>query len=88
MSPIRLALLECDTPPDPIKAQRGTYKDIFFDLLKASLFLPGVDFTLDGYDVVKAQVYPDTAKTEDEGGYRGILISGSGVYFVLHVMIF
>lgn len=84
MAPVRLALLECDTPPPAIEQRRGTYWNIFSELLKASR--SDVEFILEGYDVVKEQKYPDAEKLqvkgESEGGYRGILISGSGVLFV------
>lgn len=68
---MKLALLLCDTPVPNVFAHHGSYLDIFNAHLTASL--PTASFTLDGFDVVEKQQYPDL-----DAGYRGILISGSG----------
>lgn len=73
--PLKLALLECDTPVPVVKANHGTYLPIFLDFLRSSLPPSSRDlqFTLEGFDVVTAQEYPDL----DNGEYKGVLISGS-----------
>jgi hypothetical protein len=80
---LNLALLICDTPLPAVQAAHGTYLDIFRTHLQKSLEsalenkgqpVDSVQFTLDGYDVVKG-VYPDDAKLDT---YDGIVITGSG----------
>lgn len=77
---IKIALLLCDTPIPTVLSTHGTYVDIFRNLLQASLPPSAeVDFTLDGFDVVVAQDYPDLGEDEDStGDYDGVLITGSG----------
>ncbi|KAG9093679.1 hypothetical protein FRC07_011431, partial [Ceratobasidium sp. 392] len=79
---LNLALLICDTPLPEVIAAHGTYLEIFRTHLDKSLqyvlqtarHSPGsVQFTLDGYDVVKG-AYPDDTKLSE---YDGILITGS-----------
>ncbi|THH07008.1 hypothetical protein EW145_g3685 [Phellinidium pouzarii] len=69
---VKLALLLCDTPVPAVVKTRGTYLDIFRDQLHYSNPDATFPFTLDGYDVVTAQEYPDLNEN-----YTGILISGS-----------
>jgi hypothetical protein len=80
---LNLALLICDTPLPEVQASHGTYLDIFRTHLQKSLDNVlqttgqgegSVQFTLDGYNVVK-EVYPDDEKLS---GYDGIVITGSG----------
>lgn len=73
--PVKLALLLCDTPVPAMLNTYGTYLDIFRNqLLLSNPSHPApFPFTLDGYDVVDKQEYPDL----DEGEYTGVLISGS-----------
>ncbi len=79
--PIKLALLMCDTPIPSVREEFGTYLDIFRTQLSLSNPDQSFPFTLDAFDVVGAQEYPDlNAPVSDGDGYRGILISGSGVY--------
>jgi hypothetical protein len=77
---VKLALLLCDTPIPTVQKTHGTYVDIFRTQLQASLPAgANVEFTLEGYDVVVAQEYPDLGDNEEgDGGYAGVLISGSG----------
>ncbi|KDQ10636.1 hypothetical protein BOTBODRAFT_190300 [Botryobasidium botryosum FD-172 SS1] len=72
---IKLALLVCDTPSDAIESQ--DYPELYRKLL-ASVFpaSPSLSFAMDSYDVAK-MVYPPE-ESLDEGGYDGVLISGSG----------
>ncbi|KAG9237811.1 class I glutamine amidotransferase-like protein [Amylocarpus encephaloides] len=76
--PLRIAILECDTPMDSVRERAGGYGSIFSRLLRAgadSLKYPGLSSTegmqLSSFDVVTKQEYP---KLED---VDGILISGS-----------
>lgn len=71
--PSKLALLLCDTPVPVVLQSHGTYLDIFRDQLRLSNPDASFPFSLDGYDVVNAQEYPDL----DNGDYKGVLISGS-----------
>ena len=74
-TPIRIALLTCDTPIDAVREVHGDYLTIFTSLLTRSLPL-GVDkrtFVLDNYDVVDKMEYP----SEDDR-YDALLITGSG----------
>ena len=72
-NPLKLAILLCDTPVPAVVESRGTYLDIFRNLLTQSKPDPSVPFSLDGFDVIDAQEYPDL----ENGEYKGILISGS-----------
>ena len=75
--PLRIAILQCDTPLDGTKARYGGYDGVFTALIKAgadALSHPGLSsssgLALSSYDVVKEQ-YP---KLED---IDAILITGS-----------
>ena len=73
---LHIAVLECDTPVAPVLASRGTYGDIFQQLLDeglSSLGLSGrgVQFRISKWDVVIAQSYPDLSEVD------ALLISGS-----------
>ena len=82
--PIKLALLMCDTPIPTVREQFGTYLDIFRTQLQLSNPNQTFPFTLDGFDVVGAQEYPDLDSDGAEEGYRGILISGSGAVISIY----
>jgi hypothetical protein len=74
-SPIRIALLACDTPMNVVREVHGDYLTIFSNLLTRSL-PPGADkdiFVLDNYDVVNKMEYPADAEK-----YDALLITGSG----------
>ncbi|KAG9086238.1 hypothetical protein FS749_003792 [Ceratobasidium sp. UAMH 11750] len=79
---LNLALLICDTPLLEVVAAHGTYLEIFQTHLQKSLQSAlramgkspeSVQFSLDGYDVVKG-IYPEDEKLF---GYDGIVITGS-----------
>lgn len=76
-SPVRVAILECDTPVDSVKEARGTYGDIFRDLLEAGLSAyqsdssSSIEPTFTKWDVVTAREYPDLLDVDV------ILLSGS-----------
>ncbi|KAI1037946.1 hypothetical protein LB505_001581 [Fusarium chuoi] len=74
----RIAVLECDTPFPSVNEKRGSYGDIFRDLLtkglkNEALGDKGKDVSLDlsKWDVVTAQEYPNI---EDVDGF---LLTGS-----------
>ena len=73
---LRVAILECDTPIDPVKARYGTYGDLFEGLLQESLnSLPKIsgNITLhtSKWNVVENPVYPPLAD------FDAVLITGS-----------
>ena len=75
--PLRIAILEADTPPDDIVARFGRYGKVFRTLLENAadnLGKPGFskdDLELSAFDVVSEQKYP---KLDD---IDAVLISGS-----------
>lgn len=74
--PLRIAILECDTPPDDIVAKYGKYGKVFRTLLETAAddLKPGFsknDLDLSAYDVVTEQNYPDFENID------AVLISGS-----------
>lgn len=76
MSLVRLAILECDTPIDPVLLKYGRYGDIFEALLKRGLEQTNIGgnqlaIEFSKWDVVKAQQYPEEAE------YDALLLSGS-----------
>ncbi|KAF7979323.1 hypothetical protein HWV62_42729 [Athelia sp. TMB] len=73
-TPIRIALLICDTPLDSVVKSYGEYHSIFSALLTRSL-PEGVSkdsFVLDPYDVEHKMQYP-----ADLGEYDAIMLTGS-----------
>ena len=76
-APLRIAILECDTPPDDLVAQFGRYGKVFRTLLEAAADNLGVSgfskdsLELSAYDVVSEQRYPDLEQID------AVLISGS-----------
>lgn len=77
-SPLRIAVLECDEPAGETKKKYGCFGNVFKELLEAgasriaergSRKRPELDIS--GYDVVKAQVYPDVESVD------AVLLSGS-----------
>ncbi|CAE7200073.1 hypothetical protein CFE70_008009 [Pyrenophora teres f. teres 0-1] len=74
-TPLRIAILECDTPPADVVAKYGRYDRIFKTLLETAAeglgLTPTQDLELSAYDVVTAQEYPDLERID------AVLISGS-----------
>jgi hypothetical protein len=74
-TPLRIAILECDTPLPDIVARYGRYDRIFSTLLEAAAEASGLspkkDLELSGFDVVDKQEYPDIEHID------AVLISGS-----------
>lgn len=76
--PLRIAILECDTPLDNTRAKYGSYGGVFTALLRAgadALSYPGLSaesgLELTTFDVVTAQKYPSLSDID------AILITGS-----------
>lgn len=76
-TPLRIAILECDTPPPAVVEQYGRYGRIFTTLLEAAAkglgLSPEQDLDLSAFDVVTAQEYPNLEDID------AILISGSSM---------
>ncbi|CBX93757.1 hypothetical protein IAQ61_003644 [Plenodomus lingam] len=74
-TPLRIAILECDTPPPAIIDKYGKYGDIFTTLLETAAVDLGMDpkkdLVLSSFDVVTAQEYPNLDDID------AVLISGS-----------
>lgn len=81
---LKLALLVCDTPIASVRERYGAYPEIFKEWLRKSLEAMGsqATFTLDPYDVVQNQ-FPSQEQLQGEGGYHGIIITGSGLSLLL-----
>jgi len=75
--PLRIAILEADTPPDDIVVRFGRYGKVFRTLLENAadnLGKPGFskdDLELSAYDVVSEQKYPELDDVD------AVLITGS-----------
>lgn len=75
--PLRIAILECDTPLDGTRAKYGGYGGVFTALLKAAASgmvdpkFTTSDLVISVYDVVTAQSYPSLSDID------AILITGS-----------
>ena len=74
-TPLRIAILQCDTPPPDVIAQYGAYDRIFTTLLeKAAEGLgldPKKDLELSAFEVGTKQEYPNFEDVD------AVLISGS-----------
>jgi hypothetical protein len=78
-SPLRIAVLECDTPPDATNTRYGGYRGVFTSLLKESARAldqptrldPETDLEITGWDIVNGEEYP---RLED---VDAILMTGS-----------
>ncbi|KAL6709999.1 hypothetical protein ACN47E_009790 [Coniothyrium glycines] len=74
-TPLRIAILECDTPPPGVVEKYGRYDRIFTVLLEAAAEGLGLDakrdLQLSAFDVVTAQEYPNLDDID------AVLISGS-----------
>jgi hypothetical protein len=77
-TPLRIAILQCDTPPPGVVALYGAYDRIFATLLeKAAEGLgldPKKDLELSAFEVVTKQEYPEIENVD------AVLISGSSEY--------
>ena len=74
-TPLRIAILHCDTPPPDVVALYGAYDRIFTTLLEKAATGLGLDpktgLELSAFDVVTAQEYPNLEEID------AVLISGS-----------
>jgi hypothetical protein len=75
----RVAVLECDTPIEPVIEGRGRYGVIFRSLLTRGLESLGghddLQLEVSHWDVVGSQKYPSP------GDFDGLLLSGSSMLF-------
>ncbi|PWY96622.1 class I glutamine amidotransferase [Aspergillus sclerotioniger CBS 115572] len=79
MAPLRIAVLECDTPVEKVNIKYGGYRGVFSLLLRESAAALGQSEKLDpetgleisGWDVVTAQEYPNLEDVD------AIVLSGS-----------
>ena len=82
MAPLRIAVLECDTPPAATNSKYGGYRGLFASLLKESAralgqperLNPETDLEITGWDVVNGEEYP---RLED---VDAILLTGSSEF--------
>jgi hypothetical protein len=76
-TPLRIAILECDTPPPAVVEKYGRYDRIFTTLLRTAAeglgLSPKQDLKLSAFDVVTAQEYPELESID------AVLISGSSM---------
>lgn len=76
-TPLRVAILECDTPPPAVVERYGKYGRIFTALLETAAqevgLSPEKDLELSAFDVVTAQEYPNLNDID------ALLISGSSM---------
>lgn len=83
-TPLRIAILQCDTPPADVVAEYGKYDRIFTTLLETAAEAMGLspkqDLELSAFDVVTAQEYPDVENID------AVLISGSSMLFWLQMV--
>lgn len=73
---LRVAVLECDTPIDSVKARYGTYGDLFNSLLQEGLnslsdCAANIDLLTSKWNVVENPVYPAIAD------FDALLLTGS-----------
>lgn len=82
-TPLRIAILQCDTPPPDVVAEYGKYDRIFTTLLETAASAMGLSpkqhLALTSFDVVTAQEYPDLDKID------AVLISGSSMLVRVNV---
>jgi hypothetical protein len=76
-TPLRIAILEADTPLPDVVEKYGRYDRIFSTLLETAAeglgLSPKKDLELSGFDVVDKQEYPNLEDID------AVLISGSSV---------
>lgn len=78
--PIRVAMIECDTPHPKIQEKYGTYGDMFTALLRAgadSLAQPEVINGKEGIDTRNFNVVNDPDRYPDLGVIDAVLVTGS-----------
>lgn len=73
---VHVAVLECDTPIDPVKERYGSYGDFFERLLKQGLDTLGqnaadVELAVSKWPVVERETYPNPQEVD------AILLTGS-----------
>lgn len=85
-APVRIAVLECDTPPEKTNLQYGGYHGVFSNLLHRSAEMLGQPDKLDPHsgleisqwDVVTEQTYPALESVD------AIVLTGSSEFHCIH----
>ena len=85
-APVRIAVLECDTPPEKTNLQYGGYHGVFSNLLHRSAEMLGQPDKLDPHsgleisqwDVVTEQTYPALESVD------AIVLTGSSEFRCIH----
>lgn len=82
--PLRIAVLECDTPLDNTKAKYESYGGVFKKFLKASAVVlgglnPDTDLVISKYDIVNGTEYPNLEDVD------AILLTGSSAWLLLFI---
>lgn len=81
-TPLRIAVLECDTPTPNTNAKYGGYRGVFEALLKASAraleqperLNPDTDLQITGWDVVNGEEYPNLEEID------ALILTGSSAF--------
>lgn len=81
-SPLRIAVLECDTPTPNTNAKYGGYRGVFESLLKSSAraleqperLNPDTDLEITGWDIVNGEEYPKLEEID------AVLLTGSSAF--------
>jgi hypothetical protein len=78
---LRVAVLECDTPIDPVRERYGSYGNLFQTLLETGFETLGAAVELDvtKWDAVAASRFPDPEETD------ALVLTGSSTSTSLHV---
>ena len=79
--PVRIAVLECDTPLPNTKAQHQGYGGVFEALLKAGARASSVIDPDAGLDITKYQIEANPDNYPDLDAVDAILITGSSTGF-------
>lgn len=81
-TPLRIAVLECDTPATNTNAKYGGYRGVFESLLKSSAkalnqperLNPDSGLEITGWDIVSGEKYPNLEDVD------AILLTGSSAF--------
>ena len=81
-SPLRIDVLECDTPTPNTNAKYGGYRGVFESLLKSSAraleqperLNPDTDLEITGWDIVNGEEYPKLEEID------AVLLTGSSAF--------
>jgi GMP synthase (glutamine-hydrolysing) len=79
---LRVAVLECDTPIDPVHERYGSYGNRFQTLLETGFKTLGsaVELDVTKWDVVASSGFPDVEQTD------ALVLTGSSTSTLLHLL--